>query len=78
MTITLHPIPFAIVLCCVSLLIADCIDGDLKLVNGSSMMEGRVEICRNNTFGTICDRHWDILDIKVACKKLGFSDTSKS
>ena len=43
------------------------------MVNGSEPTEGRVEVCRNNSYGTICDDHWDVLDARVACRQLGYS-----
>ena len=55
---------------------AVCNDGDLRLMNGSSSSEGRVEICYNNTFGSICDDQWGPLDAKVVCRQLGFSPMS--
>ncbi len=42
-------------------------------MNGTIPTEGRVEICRNNSYGTICDDQWDVLDARVACRQLGYS-----
>ena len=39
--------------------------------------EGRIEICINNVWGTICDDYWSDTDANVACRKLGFSGQSK-
>ena len=51
-----------------------CDDGDLRLVNGSSSREGRVEICYGNVYGTICDDNWGLRDAEVVCRQLNFTD----
>ena len=54
-------------------LIRNCDDGAIRLQRGSNAREGRVELCANNAWGTICDNYWDNSDAKVVCRQLGYS-----
>ncbi len=51
-----------------------CNDGDVRLVNGTTELEGRIELCLANTWGNVCDDHWGDADATVVCRQLGFSD----
>ena len=52
----------------------ECNDSDIRLVNGSSMREGVVEICFDGVWGTVCASGVDNVVASVICRRLGFSD----
>ena len=55
-----------------SFLLVDCTQHSVRLV-GSTPMEGRLEICSNHMWGTVCDNHFDERDASVVCRELGYS-----
>ena len=69
------PLKFLIlktVICCndSALSTDSCQDGDVRLSDGLTPNEGRVEICFDGRWGTVSDNGWSIPDAEVVCKEL--------
>jgi deleted-in-malignant-brain-tumors protein 1 len=53
-----------------------CTQGAIRLQGGNAT-SGRVEICYNNDWGTVCgDEEWGNAEAQVTCRQLGFGATS--
>ena len=50
----------------------------VRLVNGQHTCEGRVEVCRKDQWGTVCDDFWSITDANVSRKANCVNDQSLS
>ena len=54
----------------------NCSNGDLRLTDGDSEFNGRVEVCYGNQWGTVCgDNSWtsDTSGASTVCKQVGYS-----
>ena len=51
---------------------APCTNGELRLAGSNIPNEGRVEICMNNVWSTVCGDSWGSSDATVVCRQLGY------
>ena len=52
--------------------IANCADGEARLVDGPSTSKGRLEICHNQAWATVCNDGFGTEESRVVCGQLGF------
>ncbi len=47
-------------------------------MDGATIREGRVEVCSDGRWGTVCGEGWTNEDAGHVCSRLGYPPTSKS
>lgn len=64
-----------ILFCCAALSVpyTDCTHGEVRLTDGTNVREGRVEICVNNVWGTVCSTQFSNRDASVICAQMNFN-----
>ena len=53
-----------------------CTQGAIRLQQGTAT-QGRVEICNNNVWGTVCQDRWGNADARISCQQLGLPSSSE-
>ena len=54
--------------------VADCEEGEVRLEDGTHESNGRVEICQNGIWGSVCsDTMWGVEDACIVCRQLQFT-----
>jgi len=51
---------------------SNCTDFEIDLVEGAPANEGKIKVCLNHFWGTVCDRYLDTTDANTLCHQLGF------
>ena len=50
-----------------------CSQGDIRLVGGANSRQGRIEVCNNDAWGTVCDDSFGAEEARIACIQLGLN-----
>ena len=49
-----------------------CREGEVRIIDRNTMIQGRVEICFDEVWGTVCNENWGQADATVVCRELEY------
>ena len=50
---------------------SNCTSGEVRLVGSGGVEQGRLEVCVNSAWGTVCGEGFEDSDAAVACQSYG-------
>ena len=50
----------------------------VRLMGGQNKFEGRVEVCQDGQWKTVCNDKWGKKEARVVCRQLGFAKDARS
>lgn len=62
----------------VIVLLGNCTDGDVQLVGGRNSKEGRVDVCVEGHWVTMCHDRWTHREAEVVCRQLHYLTSASS
>ena len=66
-----------ITVCLILMTLGNCTNGDTRLQNGYNSTSGRVEVCVDGKWQTLCDKGFDSSTASVICRSLGLHPDSE-
>ena len=55
---------------------SNCTTGKVRLADGATEYEGRVEVCENGVWGSVCNRYSSVRNAYTLCHELGYQGNS--
>ena len=63
---------------CIIIIGESCLHGDIRLEDGPTKFEGRVEVCMDGEWNTVCNDFWGHNEGLVVCGQLGYAASGKN
>ena len=64
--------------CALPVIHSSCENGEARLADGDTKREGRVEICIDGAWSSICGKDWDDREARTVCRQLKFPNHGQS